>query len=95
MQGKEASEQETVKYSAGIDVGKSWLDAHIVPADRSLRVANTREGIAKLKRWPMRVGPDLVAVEATGKWHRLVCRSPNVVRVCPAAGLAANFLLAP
>lgn len=75
MQGKEASEQETMKYSAGIDVGKSWLDAHIVPADVSLRVANTREGIAKLKRWLMRTKPDLVAVEATGKWHRLVCRS--------------------
>jgi transposase len=84
MQGKEASEQETVKYSAGIDVGKSWLDAHIVPADISLRVANTREGIAKLKRWLMRIKPDLVAVEATGKWHRLVCRSLH------ASGIAVS-----
>lgn len=75
MQGKEASEQETVKYSAGIDVGKNWLDAHIVPVDISLRVANSREGIRKLKRWLMRIKPDLVAVEATGKWHRPLCRS--------------------
>lgn len=84
MQGKETSEQETIKYSAGIDVGKNWLDAHIVPADISLRVTNTREGIAKLKRWLMRIKPDLVAVEATGKWHRLVCRSLH------ASGIAVS-----
>jgi len=84
MQGKEASEQETLKCTAGIDVGKSWLDAHVLPADQSLRVANTRQGIAQLKRWLMRYKPTLVTVEATGKWHRLLCRSLH------ASGIAVS-----
>ena len=75
MQGKEASEQETPKCTAGIDVSKSWLDAHVLPAAESLRVANTGEGIRRLKRWLTRHKVDLVAVEATGKWHRELCRS--------------------
>lgn len=75
MQGKEVSEQEVSKCTAGIDVGKSWLDAHVLPAGNSLRVPNTRTGIAQLKRWLVRARIDLVAVEATGKWHRLLCRS--------------------
>jgi transposase len=75
MQGKEASEQETQKCTAGIDVSKNWLDAHVLPASQSLRVANTREGICQLKRWLHRFKPRLVAIEATGKWHRELCRS--------------------
>jgi transposase len=75
MQGKEASEQETRKCTAGIDVSKNWLDAHVLPAEASLRVANTREGIRKLKRWLLKHEVELVAVEATGKWHRELVRS--------------------
>lgn len=75
MQGKEPSEQETIKITAGIDVSKAWLDAHVLPADDRLRVPNTAVGIAKLKRWLVRRKIDLVAAEATGKWHRLLCRS--------------------
>jgi transposase len=75
MQGKEASEQETQKITAGIDVSKSWLDAHVLPASQSLRVANTAPGIRQLKAWLGKQKVGLVAVEATGKWHRLVCRS--------------------
>lgn len=75
MQGKEASEQETLKCTAGIDVSKSWLDAHVLPVGISLRVPNTAEGIRKLKRWLLVHKPARVAVEATGKWHRGLCRS--------------------
>ena len=76
MQGKEASEQETsCKSNAGIDVSKSWLDAHVLPAGETLRAANTHEGIRKLKRWLKRFDLALVVVEATGKWHREVRRS--------------------
>ncbi len=75
MQGKEASEQETRKCTAGIDVSKNWLDAHVLPASQSLRVANTSAGIRQLKRWLLRLKVELVAVEATGKWHREVFRS--------------------
>lgn len=84
MQGKEASEQETVKCNAGIDVGKSWLDAHVLPADESLRVPNTREGIGKLKRWLACHRPALVAVEATGRWHRALCRSLHASQIAVA-----------
>jgi transposase len=83
MQGKEVSEQETaVKSNAGIDVSKSWLDVHVVPAGATLRVTNTRDGIRKLKRWLMQFELGLVVIEATGKWHREVRRSLH------AAGIA-------
>lgn len=76
MQGKEASEQETkVKSNVGIDVSKCWLDAHVLPGGESLRVANSPEGIRKLKRWFLRFDLALVVVEATGKWHRPLRRS--------------------
>jgi transposase len=75
MQGKEASEQETQKITAGIDVSKSWLDVHVLPAAQSLRVANTTQGIRQLKRWLLKHDVGLVAIEATGKWHRQVHRS--------------------
>lgn len=60
---------------AGIDVCQSWLDAHVLPHGSTLRVANTGEGIRKLKRWLKAASIDLVAVEATGKWHRAIARS--------------------
>ncbi len=75
MQGKEVSEQETAKCTAGIDVSKNWLDVHVLPASQSLRVANTSGGICQLKRWLIRFDPKLVVIEATGKWHRVLCRS--------------------
>jgi transposase len=87
MQGKEVSEQEVSKCTAGIDVGKSWLDAHVLPAGTALRVPNTRAGIAQLKRWLVRAEVDLVAVEATGKWHRALCRSLH------ASGIAVSVVV--
>jgi len=76
MQGKEASEQETkAKSSVGIDVSKSWLDVHALPSGESLRVTNDCQGIRQLKRWLLRLEIALVVVEATGKWHRPLCRS--------------------
>jgi transposase len=76
MQGKESSEQKTkVKSSAGIDVCKSWLDSHIVPEGCSLRVANDARGHRQLKRWLAKHDVTLIAMEATGKWHRQVHRS--------------------
>lgn len=76
MQGKELSKQETTaKSSVGVDVSKSWLDAHALPSGDTLHVPNTCEGIRKLKRWLLRFDPALVVVEATGKWHRHLHRS--------------------
>src|SRR5882672_1821558 len=65
MQGKESSEQKTkVKSSAGIDVCKSWLDAHVLPEGRSLRVANDARGHRQLKKWLTEHDVSLVAIEA-------------------------------
>jgi transposase len=76
MQGKEASEQETkAKFSVGIDVSKDRLDVHVLPSSERLAVANTREGIRRLKRWLGRFDLGLVVIEATGKWHRQLWRS--------------------
>src|ERR1700688_2009296 len=76
MQGKEASEQETkVESNVGIDVSKCWLDAHVVPGDDRLHVANNCAGIRRLKRWLSHYRIALVAIEATGKWHRHLHRS--------------------
>jgi len=76
MQGKESSEQKTKgKSNAGIDVCKNWLDAHLVPQGCSLRVRNDAQGHQQLKRWLMKHDVTLIAIEATGKWHRQVHRS--------------------
>ena len=84
MQGKEASEQETkIKSSVGIDISKCWLDAHVLPSNERRRVANTCAGIRQLKRWLLHHDIALVAIEATGKWHRQLHRSllASAVRV--------------
>jgi transposase len=76
MQGKEASEQETkVKSNGGIDVSKCWLDVHVAPGGEQRRFANSCAGIRQLKRWLLRHDIALVAIEATGKWHRQLHRS--------------------
>jgi transposase len=76
MQGKEASEQDTkAKSNVGIDVSKDWLDIHVLPAEKRLRVANDPAGIRHLKRWLLRYDIALVVIEATGKWHRQLHRS--------------------
>jgi transposase len=76
MQGKEPSERETkAKSTVGIDVSKCWLDVHVLPCGETLRVANTPEGIRRLKRWLVRFDLSLVLLEPTGKWHRHLHRS--------------------
>jgi transposase len=76
MQGKELSEQATAAQSSlGIDVGKTWLDVHVLPEDQRLRVANDGQGIRRLKRWLTGFSIRTIVVEATGKWHRQLCRS--------------------
>jgi hypothetical protein len=56
----------------------------VLPASVSLRVGNTPEGIRQLKRWLLRHGARLVAIEATGKWHRAVCRSLRAAEIAVA-----------
>jgi transposase len=84
MQGKEASEQEILKSTAGIDVSKNWLDAHVLRSSEFLRVANDAEGIRRLKRWLLRRKVELIAIEPTGKWHREVVRSLTASKLAVA-----------
>jgi transposase len=82
MQGKEPSEQDTkAESTAGIDVSKSWLDVHVLPVGAAARFANTDDGIRELKRWLKRFQLQLVAVEATGKWHRRLYRSLYLAKI--------------
>src|ERR1700731_4921217 len=65
MQGKEASEQETkIESSVGTDVSKCWLDVHVLPANARLHVANSCDGIRRLKRWLRSYDVALVVIEA-------------------------------
>ena len=51
MQGQVLPERSTITpVYAGIDVCKDWLDIYLHPIGQSLRVANTRDGILRLKR---------------------------------------------
>lgn len=76
MQGKEASEQETkAKCNVGIDVSKDWLDICVLPGGERLHVGNDGSGIRLLKRWLSHFEVALIAIEATGKWHRQLHRS--------------------
>ena len=83
MQGKVSPERSAATgVYVGIDVCKGWLDVYLHPIGQGLRVANDPTGLKRLKRELARHEVVLVAVEATGKFHRLVQRHLH------AAGLA-------
>lgn len=50
----------------GIDVSKSWLDAHALPSGEAVRFANDHAGLDDLIAWLLPLGTDVVALEATG-----------------------------
>jgi transposase len=75
MQGKKTIEPKSCKSSAGIDVSKTWLDVHVLPAGERRRFGNDAAGIKSLKRWLKPFQPEAIALEATGKWHRPLARS--------------------
>ena len=83
MQGKVSPERSAATgVYVGIDVCKGWLDVYLHPIGQGFRVANDRIGLKRLKRELALHEVALVAVEATGKFHRLVQRHLH------AAGLA-------
>ena len=55
----------------GIDVSKDWLDIHVVPSGQSFRLCNDDAGVVALANRLTAVGPDAVALEATGGYERL------------------------
>ena len=76
MQGKVSPERSALKIIyVGIDVCKAWLDVYLHPIGRSFRVANSREGLKRLKRVLAEHRVALIVMEATGKYHREAHRS--------------------
>lgn len=76
MQGQVMPERSAIApVYAGIDVCKDWLDVYLHPIGQSLRVANTRDGILRLKRMLAQHRVVRVVMEATGKYHRQAHRT--------------------
>jgi transposase len=76
MQGKALPERSAAtRVYVGIDVCKAWLDVYLHPIGRQFRVANSREGLERLKRELAGLEVALIAMEATGKYHREAFRS--------------------
>ncbi len=55
---------------AGIDVGKRWLDARILPGGESRRCPHDKQGIRALRNWLRKHNVRRVAFEPTGRYHR-------------------------
>lgn len=77
MQGKILPERSADEVYVGCDVSKSYLDIYVHPDGERFRVANDRHGLRRLKRAFAGRAPALIVMEATGKYHRAVCRSLN------------------
>jgi transposase len=76
MQGKVSPERSTTTpVYVGIDVCKERLDVYIHPVGLRFEFANSAEGIKRLKRSLKAHEVALVAMEATGKFHRAAHRS--------------------
>jgi len=76
MQGKVSPEPSAEgPVYVGIDVCKDWLDVHLHPVGRKLRVANDRDGLKALGRALRPHAIALVVMEATGKFHRRAHRT--------------------
>jgi len=74
MQGKIPSVRAETAVYVGIDVCKAWLDVYLHPTGRGLRFSNDKEGLKLLCKELAGAGVGLVAMEATGKLHRLAHR---------------------
>ena len=79
MQGQERPRNTALapnapQIYAGIDVCKDWLDVYLHPLGRKSRLPNSPVGLKRLKRQLAGLGPVLVTMEATAKYHRLAQR---------------------
>ena len=55
---------------AGIDVGKSRLDAHVLPLDQGRSFANDKCGRRAVRNWLLRLGVTRAVFEPTARYHR-------------------------
>jgi transposase len=56
----------------GIDVSKDWLDVHVYPSGEAYKVARDGKGVADLVERMKALGPERVALEATGGFETVV-----------------------
>ena len=76
MQDLENSRPSTDGTSyIGIDVSKSHLDVYVHPHNILFQVSNDKQGHKQLNRRLKNIGPLLVIMEATGKYHRAAHRA--------------------
>jgi transposase len=64
------SPTQTPVGHAGIDVSKEHLDVHLLAEGEAFVVANDHEGIDALVKRLLKARPELVVLEATGKYER-------------------------
>ncbi len=55
---------------AGIDVGKAYLDAHLLDTSLDRRYANTKSGRRALCNWLLKQSVTRAVFEPTGRYHR-------------------------
>jgi transposase len=75
MQGKVMPNEAEIEVYVGIDVCKAWLDVYLHPSGQIARVANNEAGLEDLVGTLAGHAVALVALEATGKLHRLAHRT--------------------
>ena len=56
----------------GVDVSKDRLDVHVLPEGGAFAVARDGKGLAELVERMGRLGPERIAVEATGGFETVV-----------------------
>jgi transposase len=83
------------KY-VGIDVSKDRLDVAALGKRQEKQVDNAKEGIAELVKWMLELDPELIVVEATGRYQRAVAvvNPARVRQFARACGLLAKTVAA-
>jgi transposase len=59
----------------GIDVSKAELVLWDSISEQLIKIANTGKGMKQLRKYLLKINPDIVTLEATGKYHRLAART--------------------
>lgn len=71
IKGKAKPEScRTAAVVIGIDVSKDWLDVCFHPDGERSRVENDDAGLQQLRKRCLAATPELVVMEATGRYHR-------------------------
>ena len=72
-----ASPEGGPHHAAGIDVSKRRLDVRLLPGRKAFCVANDPEGIDELVRRLEEAHPELVVLEATGRYENAPSPPPS------------------